>query len=251
VSGSFDSKKHVILWDLATNRQKFALGGHSANVRAVGYGPDGRTVASADDDGTIILWGANDGRCVAKFQQGEGVNYIAFSPDGRTLAVGDRQGRITLFDVTTHSSRTIPAFHGVESMVFTPDGSRIYSGHDGGLIVDWEVASGKRLKELSGHYVNVFGLAVSPDGTTLASAGHDGAVILWDTATGQQLLRLNDCKAQVNAVAFSRDGNALAAADHSGAITIWHTEARPPAPTTNKNGQPVVIQPAAGTADVY
>ncbi len=86
----------------------------------------------------------------------------------------------------------------------------------------WDVATGNRIRELSGHYVDTACVVTSPDGATLASAGHDRTVLLWDPATGQQLLRLADCKAQVNSVTFSPDGELLAAADHSGAITIWH-----------------------------
>jgi WD40 repeat protein/tRNA A-37 threonylcarbamoyl transferase component Bud32 len=245
VSGSFDRNNHVILWNLAANRPKFNLRGHAAKVRAVDYNPDGRTVASADEDGTIIVWGTDDGRSLAKLRQGEKVNCIAFSPDGRTLAAGDAQGRITLFNLTTLNSWTIEGIAGVESLIFSPDGSRIYSGHHGGLIMEWEAATGNRVEELPGHYVNVFGLAVSPDGATLASAGYDGAVFLWDTATGQQLLRLGDRKAQVNAVAFSPEGNALAAADHSGAITIWHAGPRSPATAANTHAQSPSVEPLA------
>ncbi len=227
ISGSFDRDQHVILWNLATNRPKFALRGHTGNVRGVAYSPDGQTVASASDDHTIMLWDTNDGSCVSKIETLERPNCVAFSPNGRTLAAGERSGRITLRDVTTHNCRSIEAGIGVSSLTFSSDASRIHSGHDGGLVTIWDVATGNRVRELSGHYVNAFCVAISPDGITLASAGHDRAVLLWDPATGQQLLRLADCKAQVNSVAFSPDAQLLAAADHSGAITIWHAGRSP------------------------
>jgi len=225
-SGSFDRKAHVILWDLATRRSKFALRGHTGNVRAVAYSPDGHTVASAGDDCSVKLWDATLGIRKDELREPEKINCLAFSPDGSTLAAGEVTGRITLLDMASRSVRTIEAVADVSSLVFSPDGSRLSSGHNGGLVMIWDVATGNRIRELSGHYVNAFCVAISPDGTTLASAGHDRTVLLWDPATGQQLLRLADCKAQVNSVAFSPEGQVLAAADHSGAITIWHAGRR-------------------------
>ncbi len=223
VSGSFDQKERLILWDLASKRPKLTLRGHAGYVRAVAFSPDCRCVGSVSDDDTLMLWDTNDGRCVTRIPTSSRPNCIDFSPDGRALATGERTGRIILMDVATHDRRTMEAMAPVESLTFSPDGSRIISGHDGGLIMIWDVATGSRIRELSGHYVNVFGVAVSPDGTTIASAGHDRTVLLWDPTTGQPLLRLAECKAQVNAVAFSPDSQLLAAADHTGAITIWST----------------------------
>jgi WD40 repeat protein len=148
-----------------------------------------------------------------------------FSPGGQTLASSNRF-EIMLTDLVGGGSRSIDTGNSeVLSLVYSPDGSHLTSGHGEGLIKTWEVATGRQTQSLPGHSSYVFGLALSPDGRTLASAGGDRTVRVWDTDTGQELLCLTDCKARVNSVAFSPDGSILAAADHTGAITLWR--ARP------------------------
>jgi len=148
-------------------------------------------------------------------------NCIAFSPDGRTVATGTGPDSIVLIDVDTAVLRSITTDTQVQSLTFSPDSSRLISGHIDGLIRIWDAAETRQIQSpLFGHSKMVLGLSLSPDGRSLASAGEDKTVRVWDTLTGQELLCLTDCKARVNAVAFSPDGYTLAAADHTGAITL-------------------------------
>ena len=134
-------------------------------------------------------------------------------------------GHVVLTDLVGGASRRIETGHSqTYSLVFSPDGSRLTSGHADGLIKTWDVATGRETQALPGHSSFVYGLALSPDGHTLASAGEDRTVRVWDVSTGQELLCLTDCKARVNSVAFSPDGSILAAADHTGTITLWRSQ---------------------------
>jgi hypothetical protein len=44
------------LWDWSASRERGGREGHLDSGRAVAYAPDGRTVATASDDGTILVW---------------------------------------------------------------------------------------------------------------------------------------------------------------------------------------------------
>jgi len=125
----------------------------------LGFSPDGRMLAGADSDGSIFICDTTSAKVLTTLKQ-EGqrrIASLAFSPDGRTLAsaVGSRPGH----------------------------------DHDPGLVVLWDVATGRQRATLTGHTNAVWRVAFSPDGKLLASGGADRAVRLWDVASMLQAKR--------------------------------------------------------------
>src|SRR5262249_10498371 len=72
----------------------------------------------------------------------------------------------------------------VQSVAFSPDGTRLASTSWDQTVKLWDTASGRELHTLKGHVGRVVSVAFSPDGTRLASASEDQTVKLWDTASG-------------------------------------------------------------------
>ena len=69
---------------------------------------------------------------------------------------------------------------GIQSVAFSPDGSRLASGGDGGTLRLWDAKSGQAIgAPFEGHKGDVLSAAFSPDGSRLASGGGDGTLRFW------------------------------------------------------------------------
>lgn len=110
----------------------------------------------------------------------------------------------------------------VDAVAFSPDGSRLASASEDGLIRIWQVGDGQLLQTLEGHEGNVVSVAFSPDGRYLASGDVAGGVCIWDAGAGQLVRRLDGHSALVMSVAFSPDGRSLVTGGADRAVRIWN-----------------------------
>ncbi len=113
------------------------LTGHTDNVTALAFSPTQTLLASADNDGKIILWGLATGKIQKTLKVDkppqmikEPVNALAFSPDGQTLAAGMADKTVVVWDVQTGTVRRTITGHpeAIKTVAFSPSGNRLVSG---------------------------------------------------------------------------------------------------------------------------
>lgn len=97
-----EDKGLVNVLDARTRRGPRRLTGHTDDVAALAYSPDGRLLVSGDHGGTVIVRDARSGaQLLILPERSERVRALAFSPDGGTLAVGCFDGSIRLWATRT------------------------------------------------------------------------------------------------------------------------------------------------------
>ena len=209
--------------------------GYTDTVLSVAFSPDGKTLASGDNDYTVLLWDMATRQQIGLPLNDTGaVNAVAFSPDSKTLAAGNADGTVQLWDVTTPlpaSSRFANGQASVNRVAFSADGKTLATGDADGSIRLWNVAT---RRPIGGSFTvdagQVYSLAFSPDGRTLATGSADGKVRLWDMATHRQLRLGNPDIGQAGpiVVAFSPDGKTLASGSADDKVQLWNLTTRQP-----------------------
>jgi WD40 repeat protein len=190
------------------------VSGHAGPVGRQAFSPDGETLYTPSDDGTVIAWDLTGNRRFGRpftfthDQVGEYRHPGTFSPDGRLIAVGLRGGGIGLWDANSLTPSGAPLLEtgvgDVSALAFSPNGRTLAAvtqeATTYGEVTLWDVES-RSLRwgpiELPGIGL---GVSFSADGTTVATAGY-GGVHLWDVATGDAL-NIGDTE-HSRAVAFS------------------------------------------------
>jgi WD40 repeat protein len=136
----------------AVVKMKATLKGHRGTIVEIAFSPDGTTIATGSEDGTVRLWDAQTAEPRATLKLTKKLSWLtlAWSPDSRRLATCWYRG----FGLTK------------EAQI-------------------WDAQTGELRATLKGHRSAINSLNWSPDSQTLLTASDDGTARVWDGATGE------------------------------------------------------------------
>jgi len=201
-------------------------------VRTVAFAPDGMTLASGSNDGTVRFWKFENARWTPLGRplkrHDRPVNSVAFASDGKTLASGSHDGAVQFWEfegALWEPGQRIEGNSGpMYSVAFAPDGRTLAAGGQEVRLMTRKDSGWQLLEDrLSGHVGRVLSVAFAPgDGGTLASGGDDKTVRLW-TRTGSDWKPdvLTGHNEHVKSVAFAPDGKTLASASDDRTVRLW------------------------------
>jgi WD40 repeat protein/uncharacterized caspase-like protein len=197
--------------------------GHSRNVLAVAYSPDGRTALTGGDDQTARLWDIVTAKEIRRFEgHSAAVVAVAFSADGRSVLTGGSDATARLWVTATGEEiRRFEHADSVRSVAFSPDGREALSAGLDGKARLWDVKTGEPLRIFEGHDGPLLAAAFSSDGRRILSGSGDTTARLWDARTARLLLELKGHSEPIVSVAFSPDGTRLLTGSLDRTARMW------------------------------
>jgi len=203
------------------------LEGHSNRVGALSFSKNGKMLASASFDNSIILWDTVHFNNQHTYKGHEkNVISIDFSPNSKYLVSGSWDKQVKLWDIETNQAMPYKMFQNdkVQSVCFSSDGKMIASTGLDKIIKFWDVDTGKQLFQLTGHKGVIKSIAFSPDGQFLASGGYDKEISLWNIKKKRLHTLLVGHKEQISSVRFSPNGQFLASGSYDNTIKLWNID---------------------------
>jgi WD40 repeat protein len=205
--------KTIHVWEAATGKELFKLTGPRL-LRAVVFSPDGKLMASGDEQATVRIWDVATRKQLHEIDLRCGADSLslAFSPDSKSLACagGWNEGGVPK-GVTINLQKRVTI-----------------TGKEGFYVLLWDTATGKELRRFGGLKDNIKAVAFSPDGKTVAATSRDGRIALWEAATGKELLHIlahpdhtDSPFACSPCLAFAPDGKRLASGSTDGTVRLW------------------------------
>jgi len=173
------------------------LTGHTAPIHGLAMSPNGKLLASAGEDRTVLLWRWPGGRRLVQLPHSSEVYTLAFAPapdkNGRhRLLTGCADGQVRLWMITetgdVEGPKTLRGAHAgaVRSLAWSGNALRCATGGEDRRVGIWDVEAGCHVywsqpggKEQAAHQGAVTSVHFTLDGR-LVTAGRDNTLRVWN-----------------------------------------------------------------------
>ena len=218
VTASFDYSS--VVWRTKNLEEQATLLGHEAAVNTAAFSANGALLATAGDDGTVLLWAkeqiGKDGAepIVLQGHKGKIVD-LAFSRDGTMLASASWDGSIGIWPLSgtdldkSQSARFITGHDGpVNAVQFSDNDDYLYSAGYDGQIRYWRLQNDEYLRSpvRNGWGISVF--MVDEKADLVAYGGSDGQMVIQRLSDEKTHLKLGEERVPVLSL-FYDDKNSL------------------------------------------
>ncbi|MBL8528368.1 MAG: PD40 domain-containing protein, partial [Burkholderiales bacterium] len=217
-SASYD--KTARIWDLNARTSRI-LKGHTDDVEAVAFSPDGKWLATASDDSEVILWDAGNGKPRRHFRgHHDFVFDITFSADGSQLLSASRDATLRLWDVASGVTLRIYQGHTAGLWSVATHGNTLYTAASDTTVRRWPL--GLPNQWVWATMKAAMSAAIAPNGSMVAVGQRDGGVRLYRLPSGEVLGGIEQAHTDpILRMIFKGDSSLLATSAYDGTAKLW------------------------------
>ncbi|KAH8369040.1 hypothetical protein KR200_009089, partial [Drosophila serrata] len=178
-SGSTDQRIHICRLGVKEPIKTFK--GHTDEVNAIKWCPQGQLLASCSDDMTIKVWSMDiDNYCHDLHGHSKPIYTIEWSTN-LILASASFDSTVRLWDVKQGSCIHTLSMHTepVYSVAFTPDGEYLASGSFDKFVHIWSTQTGQLMHSYKGTG-GIFEVCWNSKGTKVGAGATDGSIFVLD-----------------------------------------------------------------------
>ena len=219
---NLDEPAALPAWRLPDLRLRDALQ-HYGPIGDCAVSPDGQLLATASDDGLVLIWKAGT---MLPVQSLGGHRYRAracsFSPSGEYLASTGMDGTLRLWHVGTgRQERVLGDRRGrMLGVGWSANGSQVATVDTLGRVTVWDAASGTAVTQVEVPGVPMWSCLFAAGDTEVVACGEDGVLRSWDIADGTPRSALPVHAARLRCVTASPDMKSLAVAGNDGFVAL-------------------------------
>lgn len=212
------------IWDIQGSAEIRRFTGHTGQVSAVAYHPEGELILSGSFDTTLILWDTSNAEAVRSYTGHEGnVVALAFNADGSRFISGSNDQTARIWDTETGEiTRTLDGHNAnVTAVAWHPSSGMVATGAFDNRVILWDADTGDQMAVLAGHTGTIALLEFNADGSLLLSGSFDDSLIIWDVETGNQVQQFIGHTQSVFAGSFSEDSTRIISGSVDRTVRLW------------------------------
>jgi len=198
----------------------------SNEISASTITPNGKQVICGFVDGSIEMWDIESGKEMGsvRLHNNRITDLAVISDNTKLISRSSYEDTTKILDIDSGKElKSIDVNHSNYSSILTPDGTKLISGSNDGIIRIWDIDSGKELKSIQGYDGEVLSLIRILDHKKLI-AGNEEIIRIWDIDSGKELNSIKVRDEYFHSITMTSSKTKILYSTGSPTVWIWDLE---------------------------
>ncbi|BFZ65225.1 60S ribosomal subunit assembly or modification protein [Saitoella coloradoensis] len=223
---------NVWMWAIPSGNVMQVFASHTGPVNAGCFNPNGKSIVTVSDDGSLVHWDPKTGAALLKLTSADarfacvsedgGWNCVAVEKDGNVAVVGGCDGKAKVVNLTSGNllGSLESQSESIESLAFCDTLPLIASASVDGSVAIYDLAT-LRLRNTFKHDDAVVSCQFVPQTPFLTTCSVDGTVRRWDVRTGAEVKKWRGHQDGVLCITGGRDGTYVVSGGDDKVCLVW------------------------------